>query len=108
MSGQKSPNVWSVGDSALTAVWDAKAREYRESEVRVNAIKGNFVEVEIRGARHLRPMSCFAVDENEVYENCGICHGTGVVASYDLLDRENRYPCVNCDGSGLVPHDCDE
>jgi hypothetical protein len=53
---QKSPNVWSVGDSALTAVWDAKAREYRESEVRVNAIKGNFVEVEIRGARHLRPM----------------------------------------------------
>jgi DnaJ-class molecular chaperone len=43
------------------------------------------------------------VDENEVYEECPICGGSGLVA----WDAGFRYPCVNCDGSGLVPHECE-
>lgn len=52
---QKSPNVWNVGDKGYTHIWDAKAREYREVEVRVSSlIADGFIGIEYDGAVHLR------------------------------------------------------
>lgn len=36
--------------------------------------------------------------EGEVYEECPVCDGIGVEADY---------PCAWCEGSGLVPHNCE-
>jgi len=43
------------------------------------------------------------MDEDEVYEECDCCEGSG-----QQYSQSGLVECVNCDGGGLVPHDCCE
>lgn len=44
------------------------------------------------------------MDENEVYEECPICEGSGAAeATIDGLP----IACAWCNGTGLVVHDCE-
>lgn len=39
---------------------------------------------------------------DEVYEECDCCEGSG-----QQYSQHGLVECVNCDGSGLVPHECE-
>ena len=90
----------------LRARWDQTEAYVSEVEAEYGPLPGARLSLEITKEliRHADAITAI-IDEassEEIMEECPICGGSGLVA----WDAGFRYPCVNCHGTGLVPHDC--